>query len=180
MLNIATTRILHASENASTMSSSRPWVWPLPRLDGAAPCVLVSTGDSKDDAISIGYSDRSSSPGFVPVLAAHDGIVTYAGTVNGEPTVCLDHAGGWSTQYAHLEHALVTPTDRFRRRRKSRIRAGDVLGHARRSSLSIRFGLAKVTEHGWLATDPTALMHTWSVLPWFAEPTTRRIARRAS
>jgi hypothetical protein len=45
--------------------------------------------------------------------------------------ICLDHAGGWSTQYADLAHVLATPTDRFRRRRKTRVRASDVLGHAR-------------------------------------------------
>jgi hypothetical protein len=114
------------------------------------------------------------------VFAAHDGVITYAGSANGSPTVCLDHAGGWSTQYADLEHVLALPTDRFRRRRKSRVRAGDVLGHARRSSLRIRFGLAQLGASGWLSADPTERMRTWSVLPWFAEPTRRAAMRRAA
>ena len=173
MLNIATTRILHALEDTSAPSQHRPWVWPLPRIDGVAPCILASMNDSPQDAIDIGYPDRSSSPGLVPVFAAHDGVITYAGTANGSPTVCLDHAGGWSTQYADLEHVLALPTDRFRRRRKTRVRAGDVLGHARRSLLRVRFGLAQFGESGWRIADPTEPMHTWSVLPWFVEPTPR-------
>ena len=180
MLNIATTRILHASEDTAAPSQHRPWVWPLPRLDGVAPCLLDSIGGSSPDSVDIGYRDRSSSPGFVPVFAAHDGVITYAGTTNGIPTVCLDHAGGWSTQYADLEHVLAMPTDRFRRRRKTRVRTGDVLGHARRSSLRMRFGLAQLVDSGWLVADPTEPMHAWSVLPWFAEPTRRSLLGRAA
>lgn len=36
MRNIATTRILHAPESTGAFSSRSSWVWPLPRLDGAA------------------------------------------------------------------------------------------------------------------------------------------------
>ncbi len=180
MRNIATTRILHASERSGVPSQPGPWVWPLPRLDGVAPCVLASIDETRRDSVDIGYAGRSESPGFVPVLAAHDGVITYAGTANGSPTVCLDHAGGWSTQYADLEHVLAQPTDRFRRRRKTRVRAGDVLGHARRSSLRVRFGLARLGDSGWVIADPTEPIHTWSVLPWFDEPTLRTAARRAA
>jgi hypothetical protein len=180
MLSIATTRILRAPENQDAPRQRSPWVWPLPRLDGVAPCVLTSIDDSSQDSVDIGYVDRCSAPSLVPVLAAHDGVITYAGTGNGSPTVCLDHAGGWSTQYADLEHVLAMSTDRFRRRRKTRVRAGDVLGHARRSSLRVRFGLTQLAESGWLVTDPTEPMHTWSVVPWFAEPTPRATTRRTA
>jgi len=180
MRNIATSRILHAPEQSGAPSQLSPWVWPLPRLDGVAPCVLSSIDESTQDSVDIGYAGRSSSPDFVPVFAAHDGVITYAGTANGSPTVCLDHAGGWSTQYADLEHVLALPTDRFRRRRKARVRAGDVLGHARRSSLRVRFGLAQLGESGWRIADPTEPMHTWSVLPWFDEPRPRAAMRRVA
>jgi len=180
MPNIATTRIIHAPEYTGTPNQHGPWVWPLPRLDGVAPCVLARIEESPPDSVDLGYAGRSSSPGFVPVFAAHDGVITYAGAANGSPTVCLDHAGGWSTQYADLEHVLAMPTDRFRRRRKARVRAGDVLGHARRSSLRVRFGLAQLGETGWVIADPTKPMHTWSVLPWFDEPTPRAVMRRAA
>ena len=128
--------------------------------------------------VEVGYADRSSSTSFVPVFAAHDGVITYAGTADGSPTICLDHTGGWSTHYAELDHLLVAPTDRFRRRRKTRIHAGDVLGHARCSSLRIRFGLMHLGESGWVVVDPTNLIPTWSALPWFDEPTTPRTEQR--
>src|ERR1041384_7361587 len=121
----------------------------------------------------------SSSPGFVPIFAAHDGVIAYAGSPGGNPTVGLEHARGWSTRYIDLEHVLAMPTDRFHRR-KTRVRAGDILGHARRSSLRVRFGLAQLGESGWLVADPTEPMHTWSVLPWFDEPTPRAAMRRTA
>jgi murein DD-endopeptidase MepM/ murein hydrolase activator NlpD len=176
MRNIATTRILHAPEGAGALGSRSPWVWPLPRLDGVAPCIVGPVDESRPDGVDVGYPDRSSSPGRVPVLAAHDGVITYAGTSRGSPTVCLDHAGGWSTQYADLEHVFAMPTDRFRRRRKTRVRAGDVLGHARRSSPRLRFGMARLGESGWCIVDPAKPMLAWSVLPWFAEPLIGRAA----
>jgi hypothetical protein len=169
MPNIATTRILHAPEIARAVGYSRPWVWPLPRLDGLAPSIVTPTRGSPLDHVEIGYPGRASSPGLVPVFAAQDGIVAYAGK-RGSPTLCLDHAGGWSTEYTELEHVLAMPTDRFRRRRKARVRAGDVLGHARRSSLGIGFALVRLTDDGCSTVDPAEWMHTWSVLPWFAEP----------
>jgi hypothetical protein len=180
MLDIATTRILLAPEHTDASNLHGAWVWPLPRLDGVAPCVLASIDEIPRDSVDIGYAEHPSSSACVPVLAAQDGVITYAGTAAGSPTVCLDHAGGWSTQYADLEHVLALPTDRFRRRRKPRVRAGDVLGHARRSSLRIRFGLAQLGESGWHIVDPTALLPTWSVLSRFAEPIPRVGQRRAA
>lgn len=114
------------------------------------------------------------------MFAARDGVIAYAGTASGSPTICLDHAGGWSTQYAELEHVLAMPTDRFRRRRKVRVRAGDVLGHARRSSLRIRFGLERLTDGESTAVDHAEAMHTWSLLPWFIDPTPSMAASHAA
>jgi predicted DNA-binding transcriptional regulator AlpA len=181
MPNVATTRILHAPELAKAVGYRRPWVWPLPRLDGLAPCIITSAKDSLPDHVEIGYPGRVSSPSLIPVFAAQDGIVAYADAdTKASPTLCLDHAGGWSTQYAELEHVLAVPTDRFRRRRKARVRAGDMLGHARRSSLGIRFALVRWTDDGCVAVDPAEWMHTWSILPWFAEPNLHVPAQRAA
>lgn len=123
--------------------------------------------------------DRMWSSSLVPVFAVQDGVVTYASNAAGRSTFSIDHAGGWSTHYSELEQVLARPTDRFRCRRKERVRAGDVIGHARRSALRIRFGLSQLTEDGCVAQDPDARMHAWSVLPWFAEPACR-VARRAA
>jgi murein DD-endopeptidase MepM/ murein hydrolase activator NlpD len=176
MPNIATSRILHQPDHARASSLPRPWIWPLPRLDGLAPRVLSPrvlslTRDSVLDSVELGYLGRSSSPEFVPVLAARDGVVAYADGTGGSSLICLDHAGGWSTQYAGLAHLLAAPTDRFRRRRKTRVQAGDVLGHARRDALRVRFGLGRFTDGEWALVDPTEAMHTWALLPWFVEQT---------
>jgi len=143
------------------------------------PCIITPTKGASPDRLEIGYPGRASSPSLVPVFAAQDGIIAYAGT-RGSPTLCLDHAGGWSTEYTELEHVLAAPTDRFRRRRKARVRAGDVLGHARRSALGIGFALVRLTDAGCNTVDPAEWMHTWSVLPWFAEPSLRVPAGRAA
>jgi hypothetical protein len=170
MSTTVTTRILHTSTNAKPTAVQQSWVWPLPRLDGVAPSIIESTpGRSSPGGVALGYRERSSSPGLVPVFAARDGIVTYAGNAADGPTVCIDHAGGWSTQYSELQHLLTRPTDRFRRRRKERVRAGDVIGHACRSTLRIRFGLSRLIDEASVEQDPASWMPAWSMLPWFAE-----------
>lgn len=172
MSSLSTTRILHAPASGSLPGRTSSWVWPLPRLDGAAPCILAA-GPLPADGIDLGYADRSWSLSLVPVFAAQDGVVTYASNATGGSTLSIDHAGGWSTHYSELALVLARPTDRFRRRRKERVRAGDVIGHARRSVLRIRFGLSELTEDGCVSRDPSARLHAWAVLPWFAELTPR-------
>ena len=179
MSTTSTTRILHAPANANVFAALRSWVWPLPRLDGVAPRILQPVEGSPSDGIAIGYPGRSSSPGLVPMFAAQDGVVTYAGSTTVGSTLCIDHVGGWSTHYSELEHLLTRPTDRFRRRRKERVRAGDVIGHASRTTLRIRFGLSRLTDEGSVDQDPSSWMPAWSLLPWFAEPTPRVVARAA-
>jgi murein DD-endopeptidase MepM/ murein hydrolase activator NlpD len=179
MSAIATTRILHSPADVKMSAAHRSWVWPLPRLDGVAPCIMRSAFALTLDSLAIGYPDRSSSPGLVPVFAAQDGVVTYARSTVGGSTLCIDHMGGWSTQYSELEHLLARPTDRFRRRRKERVRAGDVIGHAARSTLQIRFGLSRLTDEESVEQDPDSWMSTWSMLPWFAEATPRVVVRAA-
>jgi murein DD-endopeptidase MepM/ murein hydrolase activator NlpD len=180
MSTTATTRTLHAPANASLLAAHRSWIWPLPRLDGAAPCIIELAREHPQlDGIAIGYPGRSSSPSLVPVFAAQDGFVTYAVSTASGSTLCIDHVGGWSTHYSELEDLLTRPTDRFCRRRKERVRAGDVIGHARRATLRIRFGLSCLTDEGSVDQDPSSWMPAWSMLPWFAEPTPRVITRAA-
>lgn len=167
MSTTATSRILHAPEGASGAGKPRSWVWPLPRLDGLSPCILAAVRMPPTDDVEIGYSSRIASASNVPVMAAQDGIIAYAESANGSCTLCIDHAGGWSTQYSDLERLLVRPTDRFRRRRKERVQAGDVVGHASRSSLRVHFALSRLTDGEPVAMDPSIWMLGWSMLPWF-------------
>jgi hypothetical protein len=163
--------LVHAPANAGALAAIRPWVWPLPRLDGAAPCVIESaSADRPLDGVAIGYRGRSSSSNLVPVFAAQDGVVTYAGTTVGGSAVCIDHIGGWSTRYSMLQHLLTRPAGRYRRRRKERVRAGDIIGHAYRSTLQVRFGISQRIDVGRVEQDLAELMSAWSMLPWFVEP----------
>ena len=147
----------------------RPWIWPLPRLDGVAPCILESASELIPDDVELGYPVRSAAPGLVPVFAARDGVVIYAGTAANGSTIGIDHAGGWSTEYAGLVHVLTRPTDRFRQRRKERVQAGDVIGHAPRSPLRIRFSVSRWSGDDDVAVDPGTCMRAWSMLPWFTD-----------
>jgi len=175
MSTTATSRILYAPEGASAVGQPRSWVWPLPRLDGLSPCIVTARSSSPADDLEIGYSNRASSSSHIPVIAAQDGIVAYAGPASGSHALTIDHAGGWSTQYADVERLLVRPTDRFRRRRKERVQAGDVIGHAPRTSLRIRFAVTRLADDECVVVDPGAWMAAWSMVPWFdVAPTSRR------
>lgn len=169
MSTTALTRILHAALDTSPSARHRAGIWPLPRLDGVAPCILLATGLEAHEGVAIGYPDRASSPQLVPVFAAQDGVVAYARNSVAGATLGIDHADGWSSYYGELEHLLTRPTDRFRCRRKERVRAGDVVGHARRATLRIRFGLSRLTDDGYVEQDPASTMAEWSLLPWFTE-----------
>jgi hypothetical protein len=169
MSMVATTRILHRPTGRQVFGRHSSWVWPLPRLDGSAPSILASSGAVLADGSEIGYRSRSLSRSLIPVFAAQDGVVTYAINAASGSTLCIDHADGWSTSYMELEQVLMRPTDRFRRRRKERVRTGDVVGHARRSALRIRFALFRLTDEGCSAQDPAMWLSGWSLLPWFED-----------
>src|SRR5438093_12906146 len=80
IMSTTTTRILHTPANANILLAHRSWVWPLPRLDGLAPCIIDPTSSrSALDGIAIGYPGRVSSPDLLPVFAVQAGVITYAG-----------------------------------------------------------------------------------------------------
>ncbi len=177
MSTTTTSRIPCTRTNANIDTAPRSWLWPLPRLDGAAPCILPPPCCRPElDGVAIGYSGRSSSPSLVPVFAAQDGVIAHAGTTSAGATLSIDHEDGWSTHYAELEHLLARSTDRSPRRRRERVRAGDVIGHACRSTLRVRFGLSRLTGGVRIAQDLAGYLSTWSILPWFGEPITPRAA----
>jgi hypothetical protein len=147
----------------------------LPRLDGASPCI-ISSGDAarSNDLVELGYADRASSSELVPVFAPQDGVIAYATQPMQSGTVCIDHAGGWSTLLGGLATVLAASTDRFSRRRKSRVRAGDVLGYVR-NPLRLRFGLSQWADGEWSIIDPAERCHAWTFQPWFTEPASSAI-----
>jgi len=173
MRNLATTRILCPPKHAASAEPVKPWIWPLPRLDSAHPCILPLHDPARADGlVQLGYHDRSSSSDFVPVFAPQDGVIAYAVRTDLGATLCLDHPGGWSTEYSGLETVLALSTDRYSRRRKVRVRAGDVLGYLRRS-LRLDFGLSRAVDGERTSVDPSTVIHTWIAQPWFAKPASR-------
>jgi murein DD-endopeptidase MepM/ murein hydrolase activator NlpD len=169
MSHLATTRILFQPERPVSSAPAKPWLWPLPRLDGASPSIVASVDLARADGlVELGYADRASSSELVPVFAPTDGVVTYAAHSDGGGLLYLDHPGGWSTSYSALETVLTPSTDRCSRRRKSRVRSGDVLGYLRKS-LRVGFGLSLWRDGEWIAVDPATRCGAWSVQPWFTQ-----------
>lgn len=177
MFDIATTRTFHAKPRNERQL--RPWIWPLPRIGDREPIVRSLKSGSHSRAV-IEYRRDETPQGYVPVFAVHDGVITFAGkaTVTSDGStfhrysMCLDHAGGWSTRYGDLEHMFSLPVDRFVRRRKPRVRAGDILGYANRSPLSLAFELWRSDDEAYKPIDPAKHMRDWLVLPWHEAPIT--------
>lgn len=181
MSTTTTTTTREEGTTTDPATAPRSWIWPLPRLDGVAPCILPSRfGHLRSDGIAIGYPGRSSFPGLVPVFAAQDGVIARAGTSLEGAALSIDHADGWSTHYAELALLLARPTDRSRRRHRERVRAGDVIGHASRSRLRIWFGLSRLTAGTSIAHDPAQRLPAWGMLPWFGDPIAPRPVMRAA
>ena len=137
------------------------WVWPLPEIDGALPCVLAHANDARL-TIDVGYADRRAHA-LIPVYAIHEGVIQLARkTVSGFAMV-IDHHGEWSSYYGKLDQMTISPIwDEGRP--KPRVRAGQIIGYTPRD-VPIRFELWRWTdEDGFVPTPPEARMATWLVL----------------
>jgi murein DD-endopeptidase MepM/ murein hydrolase activator NlpD len=163
-----------ASTNASSPQTNgsyrNPWIWPLPALKAEHPR-MFDHGDRERVDIDLGYREGAALPRFVPVFAARDGVVTFAAKLaTGDYGVAIDHPGRWCTQYAGIEHIFV-PTKG--RRRRTRVRAGDVLGYARGTEkLRVPFALLRILDEDTdelEVIDPSCLS-CWLRLPWHDEP----------
>ena len=142
------------------------WFWPLPRLAGESPRIIAHANDDRR-GVDLGY-DRIQFPDlFVPVFAARSGTISFAAHVTSGYAITIDHGGVWSTHYAHLERMFVTPT-LGRRRRRMRVRAGDVIGYAGREPSHLRFEFWQWSARdGYAPIDAARMMYTWRVLPQF-------------
>lgn len=187
MFNIATTRTLHKPTSSTARAGA--WVWPLPRIGEHEP-IVTTIGDAKHPQAVVAYRDVVSHRDFLPVFAAHDGVITFAaktlvtceGATVTRYAVCLDHPGGWSTRYGDLEHMFCMPADRFSRRRRERVRAGDVLGYAQRSPLRVPFELWRCDDESFGPIDCEKYIDRWRVISWEGAPLTteRAQAKRAA
>jgi len=140
----------------------RPWVWPLPNLNGVAPVALDSLheaaldGDSGDrPRVLLAYS-RADFPhralGFLPftraglllhflpshtpVFAVQDGEVVAAEKLDDDTcAIAIDHGNGWMSCYRNLERMFCCARDISSTARKEPILAGDVIGYVGGSCL---------------------------------------------
>ncbi len=127
------------------------WVWPVPTFQGRAPVISDGWGSARDGGrrlhlgVDVMFRRRTRNdlvaelppgspngskwhfmPDGVEALAIADGTVWSAGWTATGFTVVLEHAGGWTSIYRHLELLLVTPT--LRRRSGEHVAAGQPLG----------------------------------------------------
>jgi murein DD-endopeptidase MepM/ murein hydrolase activator NlpD len=170
MSSVATTRIIHTDGKTRAL---HPWVWPLPSVSGLTPRIIEAApiADPNRWNLVLGYEARVALTRFVPVFAAHDGVIVYAGKTSNGCAVCLDHPCGWSTQYGRLDHLFTIPTDRFRRRCKERLRAGDIIGFLGSLEPRLSFELSRYGERdGQDPVTPAQRMREWTVLPWTELP----------
>lgn len=158
-------------------------VWPLPELDGRRPVVLERTGN---DSVELAYArlepnelatifrpDTANGtathfmPDFIPVFAADDATVAYAGTVS----VILDHGDGWATHYSNLVHVLARPTHKAERTRTERVSGGDIIGYvggpAPRLFQRLRFAVLRFElDAKYRAVDPALVLDRWTLRSW--------------
>lgn len=140
------------------------WFWPLPRLAGDSPRIIAHANDGRR-GVDIGYERLAFSQLFIPVYAVRAGTISFAAQLASGCSVTLDHGGTWSTHYAHLEKMFVVPT-LARRRKRTRVRAGEVIGYAGRDPSHVRFELWKWTARdGYVPVRASIAMRHWLVLP---------------
>jgi hypothetical protein len=121
----------------------QPWCWPLGTLGDREPIILPQRFDDARLGVHLGYEPTPDDHTmFVPVMAAQDGEVMFAGhpAKYGEPTsvtITIDHpAHGFATNYAQLSHMFVAANYYFdRTKKRQRVCAGEVIGYAARSPI---------------------------------------------
>lgn len=150
-----------------TTTIEPPWTWPLPRLDQSPTILSV-----RDHAAILGYERGLAGQSIVTVLAAADGEIAFAERTSRGFLVSVDHVDGWSTHYSELAYMLASPTDRFRGRRKARVRAGDPLGFTGSGCARIVFEIWRRTSGGHAPMDPSGVLRTAALLAG-AEGTSR-------
>jgi murein DD-endopeptidase MepM/ murein hydrolase activator NlpD len=141
----------------------QPWRWPLQRLGNRKPLVLEDVGDERG-AVLLGYEARPfDAELYVPVHAAQEGDVMFAGETKSGFAISLDHGRrGWATYYAHMSKMFVAPYYGQGRRKRHHVYAGDVIGYAAKSPIKIRFELWNWTDdRGFVPVDPIKTLTQW-------------------
>lgn len=146
------------------MPLPQPWRWPLQRLGDRDPIVLAEHVAADRRGVELGYDTRPfDAELYVPVYAAQEGDVMFAGETKSGFAVSIDHGKrGWATYYAHMSRMFVAPYYGQRDRKRRRVYAGDVIGYAAKSPIQIRFELWNWTDdRGFVSVDPIAQLAAW-------------------
>jgi murein DD-endopeptidase MepM/ murein hydrolase activator NlpD len=182
---IMTTQQKPHPETINVAAAIEP-VWPLPKLNGHAPVILVH--DEHDPGVELAYERRDEVEGpmvrstkgalnplylppLTPVFSVFNGRVLYAGRHLTGYKVIVEHSNGWMSYYANLEQMFVVPTDQIGRRPPQQTKAGHILGYAGSMSLGpprpVRFELWKYDEeYGYISIDPIRFMRRWRLMSW--------------
>lgn len=123
-----------------------------PRIVRPAPGAVLRAFNPPASRYGAGHRgvDLDVAPGE-PVVAAMDGIVSFAGTVADTSWVTVDHGGGLDTTYGGLTPRLVSAG--------MRVRAGQVLGHLSDEATHLDWG----ARHSGEYLDPLSLLGRWRV-----------------
>ncbi len=144
----------------SARRQPQPWAWPLHRLGDSVPHVKSTRFADARHGVILGYDAQPDELEMsVPVHAAQDGEVMFAGETTGGFAISLDHkAHGWATYYAQLSTISVAPNYYHRDRKRQRVLAGDVIGYVTKAPFEIRFAVWQWTERGFAPVEPLAAM----------------------
>jgi murein DD-endopeptidase MepM/ murein hydrolase activator NlpD len=104
-----------SSRTAAASDDLEQWLWPVP-----APIRVVSPFRAPPSPYAAGHRgiDVATEPGAT-VVAAADGVVSFAGPVAGRGVVAIDHGGGVVSAIEPVEPAVVEGAT---------VAAGDVIG----------------------------------------------------
>jgi len=159
-----TNRIKRVRPHPSAREQRGPCRWPLAKLPGRQPIVLDEYERDGRRGVDLGYVVAPyDSELYVPVYAAHSGEVSFALEGKDGCAVSIDH-GETTTHYAHMSSMFVTRC-LGKTRRRQHVRAGDVIGHAAKAPVHVRFELWKWTyDRGFVCVDPRPELERWTVI----------------
>src|ERR1700733_14667136 len=164
-------------------------VWPLAVLNGREPVILGTAvpshrGDHK--GIELAYpraneTDAATScpintpngtathimPTMTPALAVDDGVIVFAGAIDGRSYgVTVYHGGGWASHYGNLQSLCVIRTDLYRPREQN-VRAGDTIGIVGGPALDAFRRLYFEWWRDMSPTDPRPYLAGWPMVQHF-------------
>ena len=112
-----------------------PPVWPLPSLGENYP--IVARPGKQWGTVELTYGKFVPKPRMVPVLACGHGEIAFAT----DDKLIIEHARGYTTNYANLDIVLAEPRSMRARNAAPRVKRGDVVAYvAAHKTLAFEIG----------------------------------------